>query len=453
MNQNLESLTIKEELNKIKDRITPPEPITLDQVREVLDLTIKKDDGNKIITFLAMLAAYTDNAQFNISFNAPSSSGKSFIPLEISHLFPQEDVMKLAGASPTSFLHETGVYKKETNEHFIDLSRKIIIFLDMPHATLLTKLRSLLSHDEKETRHKITDKTQKGGTKTKTAVVRGFPSVIFCSANAKMDQQEMTRFLLLSPEINQEKIFAGIHQSSRKESDKKKYYKELNDNPLRKALIKRIQAIKAEGIDEIIIEDEKSVQDRFLAHIKNPQPRNQRDIKRIYSIIKSVVLLNVWHRKREGSTLYASKEDIDTGFEIWDKISLFQELEISPYLYEFYQQIILPLWNRDQVDEFDTPVPEEKKIGVSRQDMLKQYAHFYGGNLGMFRLRYDYLPNIESAGLIFQEPDPNDRRQLLTYPATAIKKLEKAEVINSAYESGVNTANVENEIKAEDVPF
>jgi hypothetical protein len=50
--------------------------------------------------------------------------------------------------------------------------------------------------------------------------------------------------------------------------------------------------------------------------------------------------------------------------------------------------------------------------------MLKQYAHVYGGNLGMFRLRYDYLPNIESAGLIFQEPDPNDRRQLLTYPTT-----------------------------------
>lgn len=453
MNQNLESLTIKEELNKIKERITPPEPITLDQVRQVLDLTIKKDDGNKIITFLAMLAAYTDNAQFNISFNAPSSSGKSFIPLEISNLFPQEDVMKLAGASPTSFLHESGVYKKETNERFIDLSRKIIIFLDMPHATLLTKLRSLLSHDEKETRHKITDKTEKGGTRTKTAVIKGFPSVIFCSANAKMDQQEMTRFLLLSPEINQEKILAGIHQSSRKESDKKKYYKELNENPLRKALIERIALIKAAGVDEIIIENEKAVQQRFLAHIQNPQPRNQRDIKRIYSIIKAVALLNVWHRKREGTTLYASELDIDTGFEIWDKISLFQELEISPYLYEFYSQIILPLWNRDQTDEFGDPVSEEKKIGVTRQDMLKQYAHVYGGNLGMFRLRYDYLPNIESAGLIFQEPDPNDRRQLLTYPTIAAKRLEKTEEIHSAYEPGVNIASVENEIKSEDVPF
>jgi hypothetical protein len=361
--------------------------------------------------------------------------------------------MKLAGASPTSFLHESGVYKKETNERFIDLSRKIIIFLDMPHATLLTKLRSLLSHDEKETRHKITDKTEKGGTRTKTAVIRGFPSVIFCSANAKMDQQEMTRFLLLSPEINQEKILAGIHQSSRKESDKKKYYKELNENPLRKALIERIALIKAAGVDEIIIEDEKAVQQRFLSHIQNPQPRNQRDIKRIYSIIKSVALLNVWHRKRVGTTLYASELDINIGFEIWDKISLFQELEISPYLYEFYSQIILPLWNRDQTDEFGDPVPEEKKIGVTRQDMLKQYAHIYGGNLNMFRLRYDYLPNIESAGLIFQEPDPNDRRQLLTYPTTAIRKLEKAEEINSAYEPGVNTANSETEIKAEDVPF
>lgn len=400
-----------------------------------------------------MLAAYTDNAQFNISFNAPSSSGKSFIPLEISNLFPQEDVMKLAGASPTSFLHESGVYKKETNERFIDLSRKIIIFLDMPHATLLTKLRSLLSHDEKETRHKITDKTEKGGTRTKTAVIKGFPSVIFCSANAKMDQQEMTRFLLLSPEINQEKILAGIHQSSRKESDKKKYYKELNENPLRKALIERIALIKAAGVDEIIIENEKAVQQRFLAHIQNPQPRNQRDIKRIYSIIKAVALLNVWHRKREGTTLYASELDIDTGFEIWDKISLFQELEISPYLYEFYSQIILPLWNRDQTDEFGDPVSEEKKIGVTRQDMLKQYAHVYGGNLGMFRLRYDYLPNIESAGLIFQEPDPNDRRQLLTYPTIAAKRLEKTEEIHSAYEPGVNIASVENEIKSEDVPF
>jgi len=52
---------------------------------------------------------------------------------------------------------------------------------------------------------KITDKTQKFGLKTKNVLLRGYPSVIFCTAGLKIDEQEATRFLLLSPEINQEK--------------------------------------------------------------------------------------------------------------------------------------------------------------------------------------------------------------------------------------------------------
>ena len=37
---DLEKITITEHLKNIEERITPPEPITLDQVRQVLDLTI-----------------------------------------------------------------------------------------------------------------------------------------------------------------------------------------------------------------------------------------------------------------------------------------------------------------------------------------------------------------------------------------------------------------------------
>ena len=32
---------------------------------------------NKLATFLCLLSTYTENCQFNISFNAPSSTGKS----------------------------------------------------------------------------------------------------------------------------------------------------------------------------------------------------------------------------------------------------------------------------------------------------------------------------------------------------------------------------------------
>jgi hypothetical protein len=52
----------------------------------------------------------------------------------------------------------------------------------------------LLSHDKKEIAIKITDKTQKNGTKTKNILLRGYPSVIFCTAGLRIDEQEATRF-------------------------------------------------------------------------------------------------------------------------------------------------------------------------------------------------------------------------------------------------------------------
>ena len=55
----------------------------------------------------------------------------------------------------------------------------------------------------REAQVKITDKSQKHGLRTKNVTIRGYPSVIFCSAGLKIDEQEATRFLLLSPETNQ----------------------------------------------------------------------------------------------------------------------------------------------------------------------------------------------------------------------------------------------------------
>ncbi|PIR78184.1 MAG: hypothetical protein COU28_03035, partial [Candidatus Magasanikbacteria bacterium CG10_big_fil_rev_8_21_14_0_10_36_16] len=181
-------------------------PLTSEDIIRVLGLTIKKDEENKLITFLCALSAYTEQSQFNLSFNAPSSTGKSFIPMEVSTLFPNEDVMKLGDCSPKAFFHEQGDYDKETNTMLVDLSRKILIFLDQPHNSLLERLRSLLSHDQKEMISKITDKNQKGGNKTKTVILRGYPAVIFCSAGLEIDEQESTRFILLSPQTSQEKL-------------------------------------------------------------------------------------------------------------------------------------------------------------------------------------------------------------------------------------------------------
>ena len=41
---------------------------------DVLSLTIKRDDTNKVLVFLTMLSAYTEDSQLNVLLNAPSAS-------------------------------------------------------------------------------------------------------------------------------------------------------------------------------------------------------------------------------------------------------------------------------------------------------------------------------------------------------------------------------------------
>lgn len=107
-------------------------PLYSEDLRKVLGLTIKRDQTNKAVTFLCQLSAYSEDSQINESFNAPSATGKTYIPLEISALFPPEDVIVVGYCSPTAFFHDVGIFDKKKQGYLVDLSRKILIFLDQP---------------------------------------------------------------------------------------------------------------------------------------------------------------------------------------------------------------------------------------------------------------------------------------------------------------------------------
>lgn len=401
------------------ERIDPSQfqPLTPEELSEALELTIKNDNENKVVSFLCQLSAYTEDAQFNVSFNSPSSTGKSYIALEVSKLFPNEDVIKLGNCSKTAFFHEQGSYNKDTNEITVDLSRKILIFTDMPHTGLLEGLRSFLSHDEKIMYSKITDKNQKGGNRTKTIALKGYPSVIFCTAGLRMDPQEQTRFILLSPEVNQEKIHAGISNTIRKEADNEKYKAWLDNDPKRKLLKLRIQAIRQERIDDIKIANQEIIFERFFKQDKKLQPRHQRDIKRLLSLVKSFALLNLWWRERNGSTITANDEDIEQAFKLWEKISISQELNLPPFIYDIYMEIIIPAYK--EKNEFQSQVFDETpKHGITRQEILEKHYKVYGRMLDAQQLRQQIIPVLETSGLIYQEQDPNDKRKILISPST-----------------------------------
>lgn len=409
--ENLENTSSLSGSSELTDNQNYP-PLSLAELLEVLATTIKYDDDNKLVAFLAMLSAYTEDSQLNLSFNAPSSSGKSFIPTEIASLFPSEDVIELGYASPTSFIHGNSEFDKEKQQYTVDLERKIIIFLDQPHSMLLEHLRPLLSHDKKEILLQVTDKTQKHGLKTKKVILKGYPAVVFCTAGLQFDEQEATRFLLLSPEVSQEKLHAGVLESLKKNANKEAYRNSTNVNPKRLQLQKRINAIKNEKVLNIRISEHDTayIEKRFLANRPVLKPRHQRDIKRLVSIIKIFALLNLWDRQRDNSGLLVSKGDIDNALDVWERIAVPQELNIPPYVHRLYVDVIL-----ESYIEKNAYKPNGN-LGVTRQEIMNKHHEVYGRMLNALVLRQQILPMLSQAGLISEEPDISDKRLKLIYP-------------------------------------
>lgn len=185
--------------------------------------------------FYTMLSAYTNNP-INLAVNSPSGEGKDYVITKAGDIFPKQDIMFLAGMSDKALFHRQGVLvvKNENGEYesiedkiaeiasqiedyeseistskkrdfkqarrkqikqlenqkkdllkdarkLIDLSHKILVFLDTPRPELFNALMPLLSHDHYEVEYEFADSTNTG-IKTRNNILRGWPAVISAQA-------------------------------------------------------------------------------------------------------------------------------------------------------------------------------------------------------------------------------------------------------------------------------
>jgi len=443
-------------------------PMSLDDVEKVLDTTLKHDHENKLMVFLSMLMNYSGDDQQNILFNAPSSTGKSYIALEIAKLFPVEDVDKKGYTSPTAFFHVMGklcrltgepledrnayiesklkewekknsrptasdyenksaeavkerhalsewkaLKKSEYHKHkeewdgiekiyVVSLEKRILIFKDQPHDRVLQVLRSMLSHDEKVLEVDITDKTKEGGHRTKKIRVIGFPTVVFCSASFSLNEQERTRFWILSPDMSQDKLQDSLKLQVQRLSDKEKFETELNVNEKRTLLMRRIQAIKASNVHQIIIPKElaSSLLDWFTKG-RALSARDQRDFPRLIDLVKAHALFQMFQRvKGQGScSVIADQEDVETAKNLLDKVLAANRLGLPPYVHKFY---------------FESLEPSIKGDGMDRETFSKLYFGQFKERLGE-KARKLLIDLLKDAGLIEETPDPLDKRKMKIY--------------------------------------
>ncbi len=116
----------------------------------------------------------------------------------------------------------------------------------------------------------------------------------------------------------------------------------------------------------------------------------------------------------------ADESDIEEAFKIWEVISESQELNLPPYIYQLYQEVILPAWNEKNRDRAEGFEEITGKLGLTRQDIIQKHFEVYGRFIPDWQLRQQIIPMLETAGLITQERDPNDKRKMLIYPTTPL---------------------------------
>lgn len=389
-----------------KDLDKAPREITLDEVADVLSLTIKDDNSNKKVVFLAMLSAYTERSQINVSLNAPSATGKTYLASEVAKLFPKEDKVERSGASPTSFFYGEGVQDKARKAKIVSLERKILIFYEQPNPALQERLRPLLSHDDKELVHSLTNRN-KGTNRAEDIIIRGFAATIFCSANMRLDEQETTRAILVSPEATEEKIRHAIKQRIKRGKNETEFAAWLEKQSERTELMRRIVAIREERVDDIIIgdADAATIEKQFFDMISQPKPSNQRDIDHLLQLIKVIALLNVWQRRQPNGNIVASQSDIDQAFSLWGDYFESQNLGIPPAVLSFYKKYIVPAYlaKYTTADENLKVSMNDGKIGLTSQELGSYYIQEEHTTLNADKLRKDILPQLQSAGLLMWE--------------------------------------------------
>jgi len=53
---------------------------------------------------------------------------------------------------------------------------------------------------------------------------------------------------------------------------------------------------------------------------------------------------------------------------------------------------------------------------LTKKEIMKKHMEVYGKPIADWQLRQEILLMLETAGLIYQEPDPEDKRKMLIYP-------------------------------------
>ncbi|MEM3551876.1 MAG: hypothetical protein QXV01_12395 [Candidatus Bathyarchaeia archaeon] len=425
-----------------------------------LSRTVRRDIITKNMVFLTALSAYTPEP-INLFLRGESSIGKSYNVVQALKYFPKDDVWLLGGLSPTALIHQHGILIDENGDlilpshkpdkdaspeekeawiqklkdtrYLVELSGKILVFLEAPHFETFNMLRSILSHDAYQISYRFTDKSGKDQLQTQHVIIQGWPATIFCSTQEKYVQDLATRGFTITPEMTQKK-----YQAANILTGKKAAYPWIFQNDFDYMLLEGYIRFLKNHLSEIKAVDPYAM--KFAEAFPSRSPRSMRDFKHLTNLVKVSALFHFAQRPlvirkikpekaaEDSSTsqckeieeryIMVTRRDYDFVMALWQNIRETTETSAPGHIIRFYHEAVEPL--AKEKEEFTLEELTEKWKGRAEEkkssDAVRRWAAF-----------------LCSIGYLTSKPDPADKRRQLY---EAIHNGEKSRnLLNSQFSS------------------
>jgi hypothetical protein len=478
-------------------------------IRYCLDVILKeaREEDRLVKQILyTMASAYTNNP-LNLAINAPSGEGKTYVLQKVGDTFPKEDVMFLAGMTDKALFHRTGelVVKSEYNGEYepvedkiakidsdiqdkeceiqitkdknvkqglrsmimswnkerkdlikeskklIDLSHKILVFLDSPRPELFNALMPLLSHDKYEVEYQFVD--THNGIKTKSNILRGWPAVIFAQAIDYSHYQRypeiQRRFIITNPKMTTQKYEQAVNLISDKYGlpDFAYQAKIINDSD-KERVREIILAIKQNmlAISHRVEPGKNNVIIPFNETVSNLLPKEKAfdmtTANRLFGFISLLPIINIDKRPRILLRRKGNPELQTIPFALFEDLQeatfLMEYADgVRPYILEWYYDIFLKAYESkkepDSRVNSNDQIINEKRTALTTEQLAEKTKEVYKQTYTTKQVLENFVKPLINHGYIDKTESDLDKRANIYYPVivTKYRKLFESEQSNN----------------------
>ena len=478
---------------------------TEDKIRYCINVILKEARQEERLVkqiFYHMLSAYTSNP-LNLAINAPAGEGKNYVLRKVAENFPKEDVMFINGMTDKALFHRAGrlVIKNTNNGQYedaeriaieldariadleeqianstdkttkdglnaqikslkeekedvyknakklIDLSHKILIFLDTPRSELLNAMMSLLSHDSYEGEYEYADSTSVG-IKSRTNVLRGWPVIIFVQAldfsHYKRYPEIQRRFVITNPKMDKEKYKAAIDLIFKKFSYPSHVYEALVVSKAEKLQVQKIIRELRQNLLSVCNSVEpggNNVIIPFFEGLKNGcalkgnAASDMTSAYRLSSYLSLLPIINLdkrprIHFRRKGDPIiqimpFATSEDLNEAMFLMEHAS-----GVRPYIQEWYEQVFLPTFDaKTEPDSKYIPSSDitktEDMIAVTSEQLVAATQAIQHKTFTNQKILETYLEPLMNEGYIDRAESAINRSWKIYHPTRLNSETQK----------------------------